>query len=117
MLLFLCRNIKSRFFLTGKLQLPCLKGWQMGIQCLLQLWEVLKTEHSAKFLMTSRINQDCVENLFSIIRAKGAQRDNPDSGQFRAAFAQVCFSLGAHHLVPGGWGGGGVWFLCEQNLL
>ena len=30
-----------------------------------------------------------MENLFSIIRAKGAQRDNPDAGQFRTAFRQV----------------------------
>jgi hypothetical protein len=34
-----------------------------------------------------------VENVFSIIRAKGAQRDNPDAGQFRAAFRQVMVDL------------------------
>ena len=34
-----------------------------------------------------------VENLFSIIRANGAQRDNPDTGQFRAAFRQVMVDM------------------------
>ena len=75
--------------LVGKRLLPCLEGWQMAINCLLQLWEFLYQEHGVKFLLTSRLNQDCVENLFSLIRAKGAQRDNPDAGQFRAALAQV----------------------------
>ena len=33
------------------------------------------------------------ENLFSIIRAKRAQSDNPDAGQFRAAFRQVMVDM------------------------
>ena len=36
--------------------------------------------------MTGRLNQDCVENLFSIIRGKGGFCDNPDVEQFKAAF-------------------------------
>ena len=35
------------------------------------------------------MNQDCVENLFSIIRGKGGFRDNPDPQQFRAAFRHL----------------------------
>ena len=38
--------------------------------------------------MTNHLNQDCVENLFSIIRAK---RDNPDAHEFRAPYRQVMF--------------------------
>ena len=34
-----------------------------------------------------------VENLFSIIRTNGAQRDNPDARQFRAAFRQVMVNM------------------------
>ena len=67
-------------------QLPCLQGWQISIKALLMLWEALSIQHGFKFLLTNRLNQDCIENLFSLIRAKGAQRDNPDAGQFRAAF-------------------------------
>ena len=64
-------------------------GWDMGINCLLQLWDTLHTEHQFKYLLTNRLNQDCVENLFSVVRAKGAGYDNPDAKQFRSAFSQV----------------------------
>jgi len=70
-------------------KLPCLEGWTMAINCLTQLWTDLHTQHGYKFLLTNRLNQDCVENLFSVIRGKGRQRDNPDPLQFRTAFRQV----------------------------
>lgn len=73
----------------GKRNLPCLAGWEMAINAVLMLWDTLHNDHGLQFLLTNRLNQDCVENLFCIIRAKGAQRDNPDAGQFRAAFRQV----------------------------
>ena len=61
----------------------------MNINALLGIWQTLHSQYNLKFLLTGRLNQDCVENLFSVIRAKGGPRDNPDAGQFRAAFAQV----------------------------
>ena len=73
----------------GKRQLPCLSGWKMAITCLLQLWGDLHQTAGVRFLLTNRLNQDCVENLFSIIRGKGGHRDNPDAVQFRTAFRQA----------------------------
>lgn len=64
-------------------------GWEMAINCLLQLWETLNYEHGFSFLLTNRLNQDCCENFFSGIRGKGAAYDNPDAMSFRLAFAQV----------------------------
>jgi len=75
---------------SGNRQPACLKGWKMGIKALLQLWEVLHEEYGIKFLLTNRLNQDCVENLFSVIRAKMGPNDRPDAAQFRIAFGQVC---------------------------
>ena len=72
---------------------PCLEGWQISINALMMLWDKLHSEHDFRFLLTNRLNQDYVENLFSIIRAQGAQRDNPDAGQFRAAFRQVMVDM------------------------
>ena len=46
----------------------------------------MKTQQNIKFILTSRLNQDCAENLFSIIRGKGGFRDNPDLQQFKDAF-------------------------------
>ena len=71
----------------GIKQPDCLRGWQISIQAHLMIWDVLHRSQ-VKYLLTSRLSQDCVENLFSVIRHKGAQRDNPDAGQFRAAFRQ-----------------------------
>ena len=68
---------------------PCLVGWQMAINCLLLLWLDLQEHHDFTCLLTNRLNQDCLENLFSVIRGKGGQRDNPDPVQFRTAFRQV----------------------------
>ena len=63
----------------------------MTINCLLQMWETLHNEHGVQELRTRQLNQDCVENLFSIIRSKCGARDNPDAQQFRAARKKVCF--------------------------
>ena len=64
-------------------RLPCLLGWEMAIKSLLNLWEELRTHYGVDNLLTSRLNQDSVENLFSIIRSKGGHMDNPNPTQFR----------------------------------
>ena len=69
-----------------------LDGWMLDINALLMLWEDLHSTHGLKFLLTNRLNQDCVENLFSVIRGKGGPRDNPDAGQFRTALRKVSHS-------------------------
>ena len=77
----------------------------MDITCLLQMWETLHNEHGVRELRTRQLNQDCVENLFSIIRSKGGARDNPDAQQFRAAMSQVfvaiiCTCMSTFYLHP-----------------
>ncbi len=81
-------------FNLGKRQPACLMGWELSINSLLQLWQLLKDEYGYKYLLTNRLNQDCLENLFGVIRGKGAGYDNPDAKTFRSSFAQVCF--GSH---------------------
>ena len=49
------------------------------------LWKDLQNSEF-KYLLTNRLNQDCLENLFLILRSKGRFTDNPDPQQFRAAF-------------------------------
>lgn len=67
--------------------LPCIQGWMISVQNLLSLWQELSTEYGFKYLLTNRLNQDCIENLFSVLRGKGGNRDNPNSQQFRHALA------------------------------
>ena len=69
--------------------LPCLEGWKMCINSLLQLWEFLENSHSLKFLLTNRLNQDCLDNFFSVMRNRGGHRDNPNSVEFRADYRAV----------------------------
>lgn len=72
---------------AGK-SLPCIIGWQISIAALLSLWEELKLA-GFQYLLTNRLNQDCCENLFSIIRGRGGFRDNPNPQQFRADFRHI----------------------------
>ena len=70
--------------------LPCLLGWQLAIACLHLLTEDLFSNYRLKFFLTKRLNQDCLENFFSVIRGKGGFRDNPDPLQFKAAYRDSC---------------------------
>ena len=81
----------SELKLPNAKTLPCITGWMISINSLLLLWQDLSSNHNYSSLMTNRLNQDCVENLFSIIRGKGGKRDNPDVREFRASYRQVVF--------------------------
>ena len=59
---------------------------EISINVLFGLWQHLKKEEKFQFILTGRLNQDCVGNVFSIIRGKGGFCDNPDVEQFKAAF-------------------------------
>ena len=83
-----CLRFLSKIKTGENVVVPCIVGWQISIRSLIMLWQELKTV-GFKYLLTNRLNQDCLENLFSIIRGKGGFRDNPDSQQFRAAFRHV----------------------------
>ena len=69
----------------------------MAITSVKLLWDDMGKQEGVKYLLTSRLNQDCLENLFSIVRAKGGARDNPNAAQFRVALAEVCDTLVKGH--------------------
>lgn len=64
---------------------PCINGWRENITALKLLFSDLQTNVNIDFLMTRRLTQDCIENLFCILRAKGGNTVNPNSMQFQAA--------------------------------
>ena len=84
-----CKKWLAEIQPLGGRKLPCLSGWKMAINCLISLWSELQDVQGFDFLLTNRLNQDCVENVFSVVRGKGGQRDRPDAQQFRIAFRQV----------------------------
>lgn len=67
-------------------QVPSLEGWKRSVNALLLLWDDLHANYEFKYLLTNRLNQDCLENFFSIVRWKGGHAVNPDAGQFRLSF-------------------------------
>ena len=86
-----CFDYLDHLTLSNEKVVPCINGWKINIRSLFCLWDDLNQNQNFKFLLTNRLNQDCVENLFSIIRGKGGHRDNPDAREFRAAYRQVVF--------------------------
>ena len=58
-------------------------------QCVELLWSVVHVEHEVLLLLTSRLNQDSLENFFSLIRGRGGHRDNPDTVHFQSSFKQM----------------------------
>ena len=74
---------------SSRASVPCVRGWLMDINALQMIWSVLKSEYKLSFLLTSRLNQDSLENLFSVIRGRGGHRDNPGPIHFQSAFKQV----------------------------
>ena len=56
------------------------KGIIVSINAVLALWADLKQE-GFQFLLTHRLNQDCLENLFSSVRALGGGDTNPNPVQ------------------------------------
>ncbi|KAK7496579.1 hypothetical protein BaRGS_00012231, partial [Batillaria attramentaria] len=69
--------------------LPCIAGWCLTIRALLLLWKDLRETQNLQYLFTKRLNQDCIENLFSVIRGKGGHLDNPTASQFRYFLRQA----------------------------
>lgn len=68
----------------GNSALPCTTGWLQNNSALKHLWDDLHNNYEFKFLLTRRLTQDCIENLFSVIRMKGGNNVTPDASKFRA---------------------------------
>lgn len=57
--------------------IPCIAGCKLNIASLRSLLEDVNSNHNFKYLLTSRLNQDSLENVFSIIRNAGGHKDSP----------------------------------------
>jgi len=68
----------------------CFASWQLSISSALKLSADLRDHHDLKFVFTRRLNQDPLENFFSIIRQKGGLCDNPTPLNFMRLLKQSC---------------------------
>lgn len=66
-----------------KTLLPFQKGIIANNTALKNLFHYLKENYDIKYLITRRLNQDCLEIFFGIIRAKGGLYDHPTPIEFK----------------------------------
>ncbi|XP_014673983.1 PREDICTED: uncharacterized protein LOC106814198 [Priapulus caudatus] len=55
----------------------------------ISIHEDLVVKGPLEFLLTGRLNQDCIENVFPQIRSKGGHRFNPSAREFRFAYRNL----------------------------
>ena len=72
---------------------PCFDGLVQDINVVLQMHESAVVDGPLDFLLTGRLNQDCIENFFSQVRAKGGHRFNPSAREFRFAYRSLCSNM------------------------
>jgi len=77
------------FSSSRKRKPPCIYGWISNIIALQMLWSHLTDSYGCKFLLTRRLTQDCLENLFSVVRFKGGNNTTPDCSKFRHTLKSV----------------------------
>lgn len=61
---------------------PCFDGLILTIRSVLSLYKDLQLE-DCKYLLTGRLNQDPIENMFGVLRQRGGYNSNPSAKQFR----------------------------------
>ena len=79
------RKVSGKQPLGRQSLLPCQHGVLRSISSLRGLYDSLQQRHpELQFLMTSRLNQDCLENLFSQLRAMCGANTTPNAVEARA---------------------------------
>lgn len=68
----------------------CVGGFQWTIKAILLLWDDLQNSNWT-YLLTSRLNQDPLENCFSVLRSRGGYNPQPTVKQFRQALQHNMF--------------------------
>lgn len=74
-------------------RVKCIKYIRVTISGLLHLWEMVKT-FKYDYLLTRRLNQDCLENYFGFVRQQNGNCINPTPIQFQRTFKKsLCLNL------------------------
>lgn len=74
----------------AKRQPQTIVGWQITIRAVLDLWEDISTNYNFVYLLTRRLQQDPLENLFGHIRQKNGCNTNPNVFQFISGLKHIC---------------------------
>ncbi|XP_049516658.1 uncharacterized protein LOC119437561 isoform X2 [Dermacentor silvarum] len=74
---------------SAKRQPHTIIGWQITIQAVVQLWEDLSENYNFIYLLTRRLQQDPLENMFGHIRQKQGCNTNPNVAQFISGLKHI----------------------------
>ena len=77
-----------------------IQGIITSSKSLISLFDELKERYEMSFILTSRLNQDLVENFFSRIRALGGTHTQPNALEFMQRFRLLVISNSAEFAVP-----------------
>ena len=77
--------------------LPFKQGLLMSIKALLNCCRELLNNHCFRFVLTSRFNQDIVENWFSCIRGKGRNNDSRTTLEYESASKNIAVNWMLEH--------------------
>lgn len=61
------------------------------------IFKELNECYDVDFLLTRRLTQDCLENVFSVLRSKGGNNVNPDASKFNSSMRMLICN---HLLTP-----------------
>jgi hypothetical protein len=84
----------------AKSRVPCIDGFVVTITSVQMLFKRFTSEHGFSYLLRDRLNQDCLETYFSIIRGRGGFHDNSNPYGFSNSFRQVLMN---HLLLSIAW--------------
>lgn len=70
----------------------CINGWIISIKSLIGLFNELSSQYNISKLLTRRLNQDPLENYFSIVRQQNGGCRNPTVSQFQYSLRQTLIS-------------------------
>ncbi len=79
---------------NNKNLLPFQRGFIISIESLRGLYRDFMKKHHGRYLLTSRLNQDCLENFFFRIRRLGGFYDHPQATEVRNRIQLLILSSG-----------------------
>jgi len=74
---------------ASKASLPCQTGLQQTILGVRSAAAELLQNHSFKYVLTSRFNQDAIENFFGTVRSKGINNDTRTTVEYQSAVKHI----------------------------
>ena len=96
-------KVKRMILIKPDRKKPALQPWQKGIKCIIKsimaLYSLLVTHGPLDYIILRRVNQDLLENFFSLIRAICGDNAHPDQVEYMIRFRILLIGRWAEILV------------------